>query len=191
MKNKLTVADNPSLLSEWSFEKNIELKPEDATLGSRQKVWWKCKKFEDHIWLATIESRKRHNCPCCNGKKVVKSNCLATLFPNLVKIWHPTKNTITPHDVTPKSDKRVWWKCPIADDHEWVSTVKDRTSSTSNQGGCPYCLNQKVSISNCLATTHPSALNLWNFDKNTITPYQVVAGALHKNRRFRAEYLCN
>jgi hypothetical protein len=37
----------PELLSEWHPTKNKDLKPEDLTIGSRKKVWWKCPEGED------------------------------------------------------------------------------------------------------------------------------------------------
>ena len=41
-----------------------------------------------------------------------------SLYPELVKEWHPTKNgDWQPQDFTHKSGKKVWWKCPKGDDH--------------------------------------------------------------------------
>ena len=31
----------PALLSEWDFEKNAPLTPDDVTSGSDKKIWWK------------------------------------------------------------------------------------------------------------------------------------------------------
>jgi len=61
---------------------------------------------------------------------VVKSNCLATVKPELTKEWHPTKNgSLTPYDVVIFSNKKVWWKCPEGDDHEWLATIASRRIS--------------------------------------------------------------
>ncbi|MED4634714.1 zinc-ribbon domain-containing protein [Peribacillus frigoritolerans] len=39
-------------------------------------------------------------------------NCLETIFPELAKEWHPTKNgKLTSEDVTDGSKKVVWWLC--------------------------------------------------------------------------------
>ena len=36
-----------------------------------------------------------------------------SLYPDLVKEWHPTKNgDLTPNDFTHGSGKKVWWLCP-------------------------------------------------------------------------------
>lgn len=58
---------NPELASEWHPTKNGKLKPTDVTVGSDKKVWWKCKKNENHVWLASVDSRTRGTCcPFCN-----------------------------------------------------------------------------------------------------------------------------
>ncbi len=38
----------PSLAKEWHNEKNKKLTPFDISLGSHDKVWWKCDKGPDH-----------------------------------------------------------------------------------------------------------------------------------------------
>ncbi len=49
---------------------------------------------------------------------------LADCDPELVAQWHPTKNgQLTPCDVTAGSGRKVWWKCPKGDDHEWPAIV--------------------------------------------------------------------
>ncbi len=64
---------NPKLAREWNYERNGNLKPEDFTVGSRQKVWWKCDK--GHEWQATIADRNiGTNCPICSKE-------LQTSFP--------------------------------------------------------------------------------------------------------------
>ena len=92
----------PEIAKEWHPTKNDNLNPFDFSKGSDKKVWWKCYKGEDHEWIASIGHRSRgRGCPICVGKKVVKSNCLASTHPNKLRLWHPNKNEdLTPFDVT-------------------------------------------------------------------------------------------
>ena len=54
----------PDLLKEWEYSKNTNLKPNQATVHSGKKAWWRCEK--GHEWYATIDSRtKGHGCPIC------------------------------------------------------------------------------------------------------------------------------
>jgi len=169
---------HPKLATEWHPTKNGDLSPNDIVSGSNKKVWWKCNVAHDHEWQATSNDRSLGtNCPCCDGKKTVLSNCLATINPEIAKQWHPSKNgNSTPFDLTSSSGKRIWWKCDKADDHEWVSQVASRM----NHPNCPICENKIAVLSNCLATTHPKLAKEWHPTKNgNFTPSDTTVGS-HK-----------
>jgi very-short-patch-repair endonuclease len=129
---------NPELTKEWHSSKNGKLTPYDVVPGYAKKVWWKCDKGDDHEWETTVNKRNNNrNCPICRGKKVVKSNSLATLHPKLVREWHPIKNGIlSPNQITLSSHTKVWWKCDKGDDHEWKTRAMNRIFGKT---GCPYC----------------------------------------------------
>lgn len=58
----------PKLAEQWYKELNGSLKPEDVTLGSNKKVWWKCN--DGHVWQAFVYARTKANgtgCPVCAG----------------------------------------------------------------------------------------------------------------------------
>ena len=129
---------NPELAAQWHPTKNGDITP-----GSSIKVWWKCSKNEDHEWEAIVSNRsKGSGCAVCVNQVVVDSNCLANVYPELAKEWHPTKNEgLTPQDVTFGSNKKVWWKCPKGKDHEWITSPSHRRLGT----GCPFCTNPSSS----------------------------------------------
>jgi len=161
---------NPSLAKQWHPTKNGGLTPYDVRPGSTAKAWWKCPVGDDHEWDAVIADRHRGiGCAICSNYKVVKSNSLTTLNPELASEWHPTKNKVlTPDDVHPGSAKKVWWKCPKSDDHEWQTVVYSRTGGK----GCPICDGKKVVNSTCLATVNPELAKEWHPTKNSkSTPY--------------------
>ncbi len=153
---------NPLLASEWNYEKNGNLRPEDFMVSSGKKVWWKCSK--GHEWQAIIASRnKGSGCPICAGKKVVQGyNDLATINPVLAKEWNYEKNgNLRPENITSGSNKRAWWKCSKG--HEWQAVIYTR----NNGIGCPYCLNKNV-LRGCndLTTINPELAKEWNYEKN-------------------------
>ena len=131
---------NPTLAKEWNYEKNNGLTPADVMPNSKEKVWWKCS--NGHEWQAVLYSRNNGTgCPYCAGKKVLKGyNDLQTVNPTLAKEWNYEKNNgLTPADVMPNSNKKVWWKCRQG--HEWQAMVINR-----NKGrGCPECYREKRS----------------------------------------------
>lgn len=174
-KLKLNIA-SPNLAKEWHPTKNGTLSPEDVTSGSGKKVWWKCPEGEDHEWQATVRNRNYGNgCPICSGHKVSKSTSLVTLNSELAKQWHPTKNgELTPLDVTPASNIKVWWKCPLGNDHEWKTTVAHRNSGK----GCPICSGHKVARSTSIASLMPELAKEWHPTKNgNLSPNQVSPGS--------------
>jgi hypothetical protein len=128
---------HPEIADQWDYERNGDLKPEDITAGSGKKVHWKCNVAKDHRWEAQVCNRTNEKgCPCCAGKKVVLSNCLATTHPHLLSQWDYEKNgDISPEDVTAGSGQKIHWKCPVAEDHRYEATVCDLT----NGRGCPAC----------------------------------------------------
>jgi len=134
-ENKRLWKTHPELSAEWDFDKNGSLTPKNISKGSSKKIWWKCK--NGHEWEATPNVRTFQNtgCPYCNSSRLSKENNLAVQHPNLSKEWNVTKNNnLTPYDVTPLTNKVVWWKCHKG--HEWKARVSHRSRCSSN---CPYC----------------------------------------------------
>ena len=111
-------------------------------------------------------------------RKPKKGKSLAEVNPELAKQWHPTKNGgLTPFDFSQGSEKRIWWKCNKGDDHEWESTIGNRSQGTN----CPICVGQKVVRSNCLATTNSGLAKEWHPTKNgDLTPFDVTSGSKKK-----------
>jgi len=163
----------PILADEWNFEKNAPLEPRMFTPGSNQKLWWRCD--QRHEWDARIQDRvykgvgQTLGCPICSGHRVGKDNNLAVRYPELVQEWHPSKNKLTPYDVTPGSGRKIWWKCNLG--HEWEAQVADRTRGV----GCPYCAGKHPTKENNLAVKHPELVKEWHPTKNReLKPFEVT-----------------
>ncbi len=151
------------LCKEWHPTKNEGLSPTDVTFGSHKKVWWigKC----GHEWQAVVKNRANGiGCPICSGKQVLKGfNDLESLFPNIAKEWHPTKNgNLCPSNVTAYNSRKVWWI--DKDGFEWQARINHRTLRGSN---APKMPNHKPLVGiNDLATIHPELLKEWHPTKN-------------------------
>lgn len=154
----------PELIKDWCYDKNFPLTPETVTPFSHQKVWWRCSNA--HEWFIEIASRtkKKSGCPYCAGRKIGVDNSLAVLHPSLAKEWHAEKNgNLTPHDVGPGTDKKVWWICNKG--HLWQASVCHRTHN-SKATGCPYCSGRSATVENNLAVLFPDLLAEWDYEKN-------------------------
>ena len=162
----------PELAKQWHPTKNGDLTPHDFPLfpKSREIIWWKCNKSDDHEWQTSINNRAVNSiCPFCSGKRASSSNSLATLNPELAKQWHPKKNEdLTPNDVTVSSNIIVWWKCDKGEDHEWEASINNRSKGQ----GCSVCRGFTIVSSNSLATLQPELSQEWHPTKNgDLTPH--------------------
>ena len=168
---------NQDLAKEWNYERNNGLAPMDVLPNSNKKVWWKCSK--GHEWQARINSRNSENgCPFCTGRFTISGeNDLQTVNPSLANEWNYKKNNgLTPNNVLPNSNKKVWWICGKG--HEWQATISNR----NNGNGCPYCAGQYIiKGENDLQTVNPALANEWNYEKNNgLTPADVTPNSNKK-----------
>jgi hypothetical protein len=104
---------------------------------------------------------------------------ITVTHPHLVAQWHPTLNgDLTPDQVVAGSKKKYWFKCTEGPDHEWGTSLSNRTRQGT---GCPYCSNNLLSVTNSLATLFPVIASQWHPTLNgDLTPDQVVAGSNKK-----------
>lgn len=99
-------------------------------------------------------------------------------YPHLVAEWHPTRNgTQMPWEVSYGSARQFWWRCPAGPDHEWRARASRRVLGD----GCPFCANQRASVTNCLATQAPAVARQWHPTRNgRLTPRDVVVGSVRR-----------
>ena len=86
------------------------------------------------------------HCSYCKSSKVHELNSLLTKFPDIATEWHPTKNkNKLPKDFMPYSGEIVWWICNLNSNHNWQSSISNRTNLNR---GCPKCSStfSKISI---------------------------------------------
>lgn len=109
-------------------------------LKSKDKAVWVCGK--NHEWESTVHSVtvQKTGCPFCSNLKILTGfNDFATKYPNLLKEWDFSKNTLDPHSIRSNNKTKVWWKC--SNGHEWEATVAGRASKSSS---CWLCVKQEA-----------------------------------------------
>ena len=167
----------PLLVLQWHPTKNLPMAPENVFPGSTKRYWWKCEK--GHEWRAGVASRASGaGCPYCTGRKVEKDfNDLNALYPQIAAQWDAGKNgSLSPTDVTPYANKKVWWKCN--EGHSWQAVIASRTSENS---GCPYCAGKKVMKGyNDLKTKYPKVAAEWHPTLNGNLLPEMVSPGSHK-----------
>src|SRR5579872_6482417 len=160
MKKNPLAAARPDLAMQFHISKNPGISPDEISYLHKGEVWWLCEK--GHEWRESPYNRSHQpdsNCKTCQAS-------LACTHPKLLSLWHPTKNIgHCPYSVTAKAHKKIWWKCPIGEEHEWQAPPYN-IARLKNTTGCPVCRGFKVIKSNCLATTHPELASEWDYEKN-------------------------
>lgn len=171
------------LAREWHSEKNGSIPPDKVLPGSHRIVWWRCE--HGHEWQAQIKSRVNGaGCPICANKQVqTGDNDLASLYPDIARQWHPTKNgALTPTDVVPGTRRKVWWRCEKG--HDYQASVASRV----NGSGCPICAGKVVVPGdNDLASQYPDIARQWHPTKNGALTPEHVAPASNRKVWWRCE----
>lgn len=113
--------------------------------------------------------------------KIVRGiNDLATAYPDIAAEWHPEKNgMLTPQDVMPGSDKRIWWKCRMG--HEWKTAVYHRKAGH----GCPFCTASASTVKkgeNDLQSQKPELASEWDAERNY--PFTPDGVGTYSQKRF-------
>lgn len=101
--------------------------------------------------------------------------------PNIVKEWHPEKNSWLPHKVGAGSERKIWWMCQYG--HEWQASPYSRINLKS---GCPVCSGRSPSKELNLLTTFPSLVREWHQLKNKRSPESFCTGS-----SYNASWVCS
>ena len=130
------------LLDRWDYKLN-SCSPEDISYSTSKKYWFKCDRRLKHkselkrISDFTSGYKGSVECKQCNsiGQYVIDNYGEEFLW----IIW-PSKNKISPFEISIHSGKKVWWNCPD-DKHE--SFERCCNSSIEYEFRCPECVKEK------------------------------------------------
>lgn len=181
----------PSLLDEWDYEKNKNIKPSKIVYGSHTSVWWKCSKCGNEWKTAIVQRTKLKGstgCPECGKLKgtlahstpVVGENDLATVCPEILDEWDYEKNKdINPTQFLKNSIHKVWWKCIYCGN----SYERPINSKVKSKPGCPDCAKKRAGNlrsapivgKNDLKTIYPDIVEEWDYEKNDNLPESYLA----------------
>jgi hypothetical protein len=170
------LARAPKVARMWDPESNSSLKPSQISADSKRVCAWRCTKDPSHRFRRQVRlAVKIGVCPFCAGRRAAPGVTLATTAPLLSSEWHGELNGgVSPADVTPRSSRIVWWKCPRGADHVWAAPVSRRARGA----GCPFCAGKRASATNSLRANFPKAARLWHPTKNgSLRVEEVVAGS--------------
>jgi len=156
---------HPAIAAEWHPDRNGTRSPNDVSPTSHFVAWWRCGKNSAHEWEREVRLRTKAaspdrgfiSCPDCRSE----SSSLAALYPDIAREWHATlNNDLKPTQVTPGSNRTVWWQCSVSDEHVYERFVYLRTGKGALP--CPFCSGRKADTSRSLATLFPTVAKEWH-----------------------------
>ena len=133
---------NPKIASEWNYEKNGTMTPNDIGKTNNKKFWWRCNNGKNHSYLAFVQQRLRGSgCAVCAGRQIIPETSIASLFPDIAKEWNYEKNSpLTPSDIGKGYDGDIWWKCSNHEHPSYKAKVYNRTKKGT---GCKKCYKER------------------------------------------------
>ncbi len=160
------LARYPAIAREWHPTKNGALSADDVAPTTLFRAWWRCRRDPSHEWTTLVVARTGSNsaCPFCVGRRASADTSFRAVHPEMAREWHPTKNgRLTPDDVRPGAQRRIWWRCVRDPSHEWQAYLNSRTQ---RRDGCPYCSGRRATARTSLAALHPDVVREWHPTKN-------------------------
>lgn len=168
--------------------------PKKISVSGKTEVYGRCDKGHDFHKIANKLSQLKRDennvlyCPVCLEKGIQKipyvprktytetfeDYCKREGRLNLLNDWDYDKNLkefdLTPKDVAPKAQKKVWWKCENG--HSYLRRIAHKVLDSEK---CPYCSGKILQKGiNDLASQYPKIAKEWNYEKNgDLTPDNV------------------
>ncbi|CEP95548.1 DNA-directed RNA polymerase subunit P [[Clostridium] sordellii] len=165
----------------WDYDKNT-IGPYELSPNSNKKVWIKCVE-KDYHGSYEIDCNKFTSgirCPyCARKKKVHIKDSFGEYHKEILKdIWDYDKNTISPYELSPHSNKKVWIKCLEKDYHDSYEIGCNKFTSGTR---CPYCVNLKIHHRDSFGGIYKDVLqDIWDYEKNKVDPHNISPSTTKK-----------
>lgn len=109
-------------------------------------------------------------------------NDLASFYPALAKEWDAEKNgALSPEAVTPASNRKAWWKCPLG--HSYSAVISSRALRGSD---CPFSFPVASSANTAVGKSVTAMQRISNRDNMRFfidfPPYVLCLKYLYKAR---------
>lgn len=168
-----------NVLDRWDYKLN-NCNPSDVCYSTNKKYWFKCDKCLKHkSELKNINSfTQGHDgsmeCKQCNS---FAQWCINNNKQNVLDRWDYELNNFTPWEVSYSSNKKYWFKCDKHLEHK--SELKSIDRFVHGQNGSIEC-NQCNSIAQWFLDNNLKIEDYWDYNKNTISPWDISYGCKTK-----------
>ena len=181
----------PAIANMWHKTRNGSVNPTQVRPNSTKKYYFRCARFADHVFKATVASVVRswksgsNGCPNCRGLSVLYRESLAAKFPQVASMMVET-NMVDPKAISPGSNKVAKFQCPRFAYHVFDSPI-DRVVKSAKTGhtGCGFCSGMRVHPLDSLAERYPSIAKQIDRTQSTIPNASKLSPGSHRVIPFR------
>jgi hypothetical protein len=168
--------------------KNIKLLSEYWPKEKRPNLIWRCSNLNCMEIFDMPWENIRHGCGCpycaVPPHRIGKKNNLAFKYPDIAKDWNYIKNVnITPYDIAPFSNQKLWWICPECGNDNWFVEQSSRINAKIK---CPICSGRSPTKENNLASIYPYLIDDWDYELNKKLPNEYMP---HSGKK--VHWICN
>ena len=171
-----SLAYNYPELRKYYHTQNI-LSFDELLAGANKKVLWACEKGHEYEQSVKHKALHNHGCPYCSGRYATPENNLLAAHPEIAKEFDAEKSGTTADKVTPKSNKKMWWKCSKG--HSYQASPSKKTLE-NNSYGCAVCSGYQIDDTNSFGTLFPELAAEFQTEANGISPFEFPAGRSKK-----------
>ena len=162
------------------LKNNKKIDYNKLTSGSSKRIYFKCPKGSDHVFIQSVEritgynrsvtkvvaqKNDKLNCPFCRGSRLSKTNSLDITHPYLAKMFDEKKNKIQTNKLIYNSNKKCWWICSKGHSFQAASANLIRSKNTKYKG-CNICTGKQFDASNSLKILFPKIYRQIHKTKN-------------------------
>ena len=130
----------------WDKKKNVGINPWKINRGNNLKYWFICQEKDYHgsyeITCANFTSGQR--CSYCYNRTIHPKDSLGQYILDnygekfLYDVWSD-KNHVSPFELSPQTNKKVWWRCPEDKHEDYLRTCN---ASFRVEFRCPKCVEE-------------------------------------------------
>lgn len=150
---------------------------DELLAGANKKVLWVCGKGHEYEQTVKHKAIDGHGCPYCSGRYATPENNLLISHPEIAKEFDAEKNGTTADKVTPKSNKKMWWKCSKG--HSYQAAPAKKTLNNLPYG-CAICSGYQVDETNNFGARFPELAKEFQSEANGVSPYEFSPGRTKK-----------